>query len=162
MYVPKRNGWAGLVLGNSSFKSSVTAYAAMSGSFKVALRLSKMSRCDALLQSSCIKQRYLKHLILEGVFPMTSCTFTGADLFLGTLERRGAWCRTSPEEMYSSVQCFREEVAVIIFFLSLNRISRIAIKSKGTTNITSAFRLLTAALSSPACDPQRHLSTSCQ
>lgn len=67
-----------------------------------------MSQCDALLQGSCIKQRYLKHLRLEGVFPMASCTCTGADLFLGTLEGRGAWCRNSPDDVYSSVQCVGE------------------------------------------------------
>lgn len=63
----------------------------MSVSFKIVLWLSKMYLCNALLQSSCFKQRYLKHLRLEGFFPVTSCTDTGADLFLGTLEGRVAW-----------------------------------------------------------------------
>lgn len=78
---------------------------AMSVGFKVVLWLSKMCPRDALLQSSCIKQRYLKHLGLEWIFPRTRCTHTGADLFLRTLEGREAWLTNNPEVTYSLVQC---------------------------------------------------------
>lgn len=47
----------------------------------------------------------------------------------------------------------------IIVFLSLNRLSRISVKYEGMINVTSAFRLLTVALTSPICNVQTHLST---